>query len=155
MSQPPATAAHRPGMTIRIEQLSLNVAQRQAIDRLIAPQWRSIGYDRNALVDDLRAILSSTTANEMVEFGILRTRAVFDADEVQQIFNSRVRRAWLEVDDCWPEEANGLGAVAVASAVHYATVHAAAAVVPEGPARDAVLALLDTHTVPELAGAAA
>jgi hypothetical protein len=29
----------------------------EAVEALIAPQWRSIDYDRNALVDDLRAAI--------------------------------------------------------------------------------------------------
>lgn len=34
-------------------------AQVQAVRALIAPQWRSIDYDRNALIDDIRAALDT------------------------------------------------------------------------------------------------
>lgn len=34
------------------------------IEALIAPQWRSIAYDRNALIDDIRAILEAPVASQ-------------------------------------------------------------------------------------------
>jgi len=70
------------GVDSLAEQLAAAQAVIAEVERVVAPQWRdSTVYDRNALIDDIRAILpqSSTDALEAVKHRVWREG--FDAGE--------------------------------------------------------------------------